>query len=393
MLDSNTNQPSTFLKIPLEIRQRIYELHFFYREVETSLPYSDPHKFEGRKLKWAVEGLCGTAVNQIHPYRQGTKRQPSFELSIFRTNRQTQLEAEAVFYGWSSFNLIMDSFGLISYKTFEFLETLPTRYRRLIRRVEARCYGDFSQPLTHERKATILLYDWKIFMKFLAQECPSLQSLKLWAFADGREGRSLNESCQEEKEWVQAILQIKNLRFFDIHAIPRRAIKHDQSCAPEFVERLRYLLYRQKSEQKQMLCDKQITPDAVSSFPFLKLPVEVRYRIYRLTLLPADNRIHPYIKSWYDQTTRSVIPLFLTCHQIHKEAEDVLYGSAIFFSPEHKYSLRLVQFLADLEPRLRSKILFIQMTQYSREVCDMVESINQKRKNESKVGFGRKENP
>lgn len=225
MSSLETNQPSPFLQLPLEIRQRIYELHFFHREIEPSLPYHDPCKFGGRKLKWAVEALCATAVNQLHPYRVGTKRQPSFELSIFRANRQIQAEAEAVFYGWSSFNLIMDSFGVINFKTFEFLETLPRRYRRLIRRVEARCFCDFPQPLTHEREATTLLSDWQIFMKFLAQECPSLQSLKLWAFADGREGQSLDESCREEKEWVQAILQIKNLSFFDIHAIPRRKIK------------------------------------------------------------------------------------------------------------------------------------------------------------------------
>lgn len=348
-----------FLRLPLEIRQRIYEFHFFHREIDPGLPYHDPHKFEGRKLKWAVEGLSGTAANQIHPYRWGTNRQPRYELSIFRTNRQIQEEAETVFYGWSSFNLITDSFGKWNYKSFEFLETLPRRYRRLIRRIEARCYEDFDQTMTCEQEFTILLCDWKIFMRFLAQECPALQSLKLWAFADGHEGRSLNESCREEKEWVQAILQIHNLSFFDIHAIPRRAVKHDQSCVPDFVKKLRYLLYRQKSNVRHATSYKSPST-ATSPFPFLKLPLEVRSRIYRFTLLPANKHIHPYIKSWYDQETRNAVPLFLTCRQIHTEAEDILYSHGVFSSSDPKYSFLLSNFFDNLHDRLFEKVRHLQ---------------------------------
>lgn len=145
----------------------------------------------------------------------------------------------------------------------------------------------------------------------------------------------------------------------------------DQSCAPEFVERLRHLLYRLKSEQEQTICCKPTSSDAVSSFPFLKLPFEVRCRIYRLILLPANKQIHPYIKSWYDQTTRSVIPLFLTCRQIHQEAEDILYGCAIFSSSEQKYTELLFKFFTRLEPRLLKKIRYLKVNDRLIEDCDV----------------------
>ena len=77
----------------------------------------------------------------------------------------------------------------------------------------------------------------------------------------------------------------------------------------------------------------------------MRLESTIRERIYRHVLLPPDKRIHPYIKPWYDSTTRNVLPLFLTCKQNHQEALYVLYGKAIFTSPLPKYHTLLYRFL------------------------------------------------
>ena len=103
----------------------------------------------------------------------------------------------------------------------------------------------------------------------------------------------------------------------------------------------------------------------IGSFPFLRLGRSIRDRIYRYILLPPSKRVHPYIKSWYDLTTRAIFPVFLTCKQMHDEAESVLYGQGIFTSlPLQKYEKRLCQFLGGrlgepgtgLNPRLLTLI-------------------------------------
>ncbi|MCJ1468812.1 hypothetical protein MMC07_007442 [Pseudocyphellaria aurata] len=217
-------------------------------------------------------------------------------MAILRTCHQIQEEAEAIFYGCSSFNLITDSFGPGDYRSYEFLQTLPRRYRKLVRKVEHRCYHTFSpEALIKGNRRSMTMFDWKAFMMFLAQECPSLQSLILWGFADGREGEQMLQSCNQDSEWVQAIFQIKTLRFFDLSAIPRGKVKPGQSCVPEVLENLRIVLYHQRtkiaSESKMKVGSLALR----FSFALIKLPGHIRNRIYRFALLPADNQLHPGI--------------------------------------------------------------------------------------------------
>lgn len=353
-------KPFPFTQLPRELRYNIYELLFFGRKDCANHSNNVNSRFDFRKLKWASDGLAGTAENQIHPYRRDSKHQPQYDVAILRTCRQIQQEAEAVFYGRSSFNLITDNFGPGDYQSYEFLQTLPRRCRKLIRKVEYRCYHKhLPEALIMGNRRSMTMFDWEAFMKFLAQECPSLQSLILWGFADGPEGEQMLQSCHQDSEWVQAIFQIKTLRFFDLPAIPRGKVRPGQSCAPEVLEQLRAVLYHQKSE---VVSDSEPNngPSAVtSSFPFLKLPEHIRDRVYRFVLLPADKQVHPEIKPWYDSTTRNTLPLFLTCRQIHKEAEMVLYGQATFCCVDkHSDSSR---FFRSLPPRLLLRIRVVRV--------------------------------
>lgn len=347
-----------FLNLPRELRDQIYELVFFTGE-DMSSPTAEG--FGQRKLRWASDGLAGTAKNQIHPYRMDSKREPHFDLAMLRVNHQVEKEAACVFYGRSSFNLTMDYFGPGDYRTYEFLQSLPRRYRQLIRRIEHRCCDEYMpDDRGVNNRRSMLPFDWNAFMKFLAQECPSLRSLILWGFVDGREGEELASSCREDSEWVQAVLQIKTLTFFDIPAIPRGRVKFGQSCVPEFLEKLRALLYSKRITSSKPE-PKQQTLDRALSFPFLKLPINVRNRVYRFALLPVDKLLHPYIKPWYDETTKNTIPLFLTCHQIHEEAEEVLYEKGIFCAAAEKYHGSLQDFfeLQHLTSHRKDRIRFL----------------------------------
>lgn len=345
-----------FSDLPREIRDRVYEFLFFAKNKnEVGGLNQAMSQFEFRKLNWASTGLVDGTDNQIHPYRRDSKHQPQFDLAILRVNHQIQDEAERVFYGWSSFNLTGDAFAPGEIPTFQFFQSLSLRYRKLIRRVEIRCFYRAAYHAQTGNFRLMSLFDWNALMRFLAVECPSLQSLILWGFADGVEGQDMERSCRLSTDWVQSILQIQTLRFFDIRAIPRRKITEHQSCVPTVVRELRKLLYQQSNALKRAPVE-SARPSRGSAFPLMRLPLRIRKRIYRFALLPADQILHPYLKSWYDGTTQNAVPLFLTCRQVQKEAEAVLYGEGRFRAPSYKYDQLLSTFLQNLSPRLLRQI-------------------------------------
>jgi len=328
-----------FLQLPRELRDQIYGEMFFPGEQQPE---------EQDRL-----GLASTAVRQIHPYDTNRRHlfRFDFDFAIMRTCHQIQMEAEAVFYGTSSFNLMYQDWdrGPHGVKlSYEFLEKLPARNRRLIRRIERKCY---SEPYSQ----TISLCRWKLFMTFLARECPNLQSLKLWGPGDTQEGPLWVNTCQKEKEWVQAILQIRGLSYFDIPVIKGGVIYDYQAFRDDFLPWLKTSLLQNTPRHHDPPSFPQARP--VPSFPFLQLPSNVRRRVYELLLLPPNRRLHPYLKPWYDQTTHNLVPLLRTCRFIQNEAEKVLYEGAIFTSLTREHDHAFLNFVwKSLPDRLRDLI-------------------------------------
>ena len=93
----------------------------------------------------------------------------------------------------------------------------------------------------------------------------------------------------------------------------------------------------------------------------MRLPLHLRKRIYRFAVLPADRKLHPYIKSWYDQTTQNAVPLIFSCRQVYHESEEVLYGESIFCSTHYTHNDSLQEFFVSLPRRLRSMIRFLEV--------------------------------
>lgn len=303
-----------------------------------------------------TQGTASTAVRQIHPYDTDDDQKPRFDVAIIRTCRQLQQEAEAVLYGSSSWNLMYQDWLDHDKVSYDFFEKLPRRLRKLIQRAERKCY---SEPYWN----CISLYDWKLFMTFLARECPSLHSLRLWGPGDRAEGPPWVRSCNKNGEWVQAILQIKSLTYFDIPVIPGGVIYDYTEFRDDFLPWLKSNVVG--AANARVAEDAVTSEQQIGPFSFLLLERSIRDRIYRHTLLPPSKRVHPYIKSWYDLTTRAVLPVFLTCKQMHNEAEAVLYGEGIFTAPSlQKYEKRMCRFLGGrlresdtgLNPRLLAMI-------------------------------------
>ena len=189
----------------------------------------------------------------------------------------------------------------------------------------------------------------------MARECPNLQSLRLWGPGNRTEAPGWLKSCQKDTEWIQAILQIESLRYFDIPVIRGGIIYHHAAFRDDFLPWLKTSLNENQKTTADM--GQPPTTDDHSSgqlpkttvlgqisaaddgtgghFPFLRLNRKVRDLIYREVLLHHNNkRLHPYIinPASYNQTTCNTIPLFLTCKHIHEEAEASLRRSCLLLA-------------------------------------------------------------
>ena len=418
MASPSPDRPFRFLDLPIELRKHIYELLFFggeeNRAIQPAFEIERPLGGLFSLKRTPPERTTFTATRQIHPYDRPEpieiwpmsagpppyreliyKSSRRYPLAIFRVNHTIQAESELTFYGSASFNL-MGGQSLRTIASWEWLSQLPRRYRRLIQRVEHFCYIETLYSL----------FDWTLFMKMLSQECPALQSLRLWVHSDEQVFEWLADTKFDDP-WVQAILQLQNLqdlRRFDMpgikplrlqysqHSLVHRMFSTNQagpqqvppwqqryhhnispwlkpgnvprpidsepSDAARIVTWLRARLVKNNTlavsaTSRQDSC----TPLAI--FPILNLPPAIRNRIYRHILLPANKQLHPYIKSWYDETTRNAVPLLLTCRLIREEAEDVLYGSAVFTVPEISKIAAvgaLQNFFEELPRHLRAKV-------------------------------------
>lgn len=180
MNSSRDKESFRFLDLPSELRNRAYDFHFFAGENDMPLQhlYYDrvPRVPGTRRLGTWDKGpyKAITAHRQIHPYRDHMNRDDRYlGLEIFRTSRQIQAEAEPVFYGSASFNL-MGSWCRDHFQSFEFLQRLPQRHRKLIKHVEHNWFVHHA-PADHtvtladydrSKHSTFSDFDWQIFMMF-----------------------------------------------------------------------------------------------------------------------------------------------------------------------------------------------------------------------------------
>ncbi len=381
------DEPFRFGDLPAELRIRVYQILFFGCEDEAS-PIQ-PHRALEPYIAWRnqplseVEDPTYNGTRHIHPnhlhhpYQKNDSPRRRSPLAVFRVNHAIQAESEPVFYGLASFNLTgTRSYGDV--ETGEFLSKLPRRYRRLVRRVEHLCYNAVSNTrsspywMTHQRHS---LFGWTLFMRLLAQECPALQSLKLWIYPDEQEAEWL-DGAKEADPWVQATLQLHKLQNFqrlDMPTIARDSLlgssRMSDPCRTASILSLLQVRLVQNHRPTVSATPQQNlnTPLATAHFPILKLPRHIRARVFRFALLPDNKRVHPYVGSWYDGTTRNAIPLFSTCREIWLEAENVLYGRAMFSVPSDTlgdpwyYIYMLRTFFEKLNPRLRAKVRHVSL--------------------------------
>ncbi|MCJ1420879.1 hypothetical protein MMC32_007238 [Xylographa parallela] len=320
-------QTFPLLQLPREIRDTILGELFF------------PGEREADKYEQNTRGLAVTAVRQIFPYDTDEDRKPHFDVSILRVCRQLQEEGELILYGTASWNLMYHDCSDHVKLSYEFFEKLPRRLRRLLRRVERKC-----DPEAY--RETISLEDWQIFMTFLARECPSLYSLKLWGSGDRHEGPLWVDSCRKDKEWVKAILQITTLKEFDIPVIPGGVIDDLPEFKDDFLPWLKSSLLQQPQHEVSLRKEKLNEYHEGAMVPLLEFPRNIRDLVYRHVLLPPGRRIHPYIRPWYDRDTKNAVSLFLVNKQIHHEAELVLYSEGIFTAEPLKHQFNLLRMLA-----------------------------------------------
>ncbi|KAL9634690.1 MAG: hypothetical protein Q9164_003944 [Protoblastenia rupestris] len=299
-------------------------------------------------------------------------------LAILGVSHEIRLEAEPIFFGLAAFNLIGPCYKNGRYG-FRNLQRLSRRHRRMIQHIDNYCCSSIDPVDHNDINRGCPPFDpgteWLLFIKLLAFECTSLKALHLWAACDGSEGSIGESGLRREKDyWINCLFScLKGLKFFEDLEPEMIMEEHTPSRINKAYIPLNMLDWiREKrpsilagSEEIQgqlPVSDTSTNGTLSTSLAFLDLPENVRARIYTLIMLPPNERIHPNIRSWFDQSTRNIIPLFRTCRQIKDEAEGAFYGNAIFtILPTSPNSLvesasQLHKFFDRLNPRLRSKI-------------------------------------
>ena len=342
-----------FLELSREIRDHIVEYVLFTEKPGYRLP---------RPVKMLPEPTNSVA---IFPFWRRHPRNARLDVSITRTCKQLQAEAERLLYGTLPFIFTNPRTPNAAFTPpHEFLERLPGRTRRLIRIIEQPCY-DFTKELSDHWERTKSFLCWRLFTTFLAKECSGLKILRLWTQSkyvgkwvetDTRdrtwtwiESNSLGEwitSCTKDASWVQDLLKIKGLSQFDMPISSHKTLERYPEFAQDFLPWLKSELRAPRRDKKsQSDHAPQVQVDSNTAFPFLKLPHTLRDQVYKIALLPPKREIHPYIRSWYDRKTRNIIPLFLTCKSIHAEAEKIVYGMGIYTLLSHKADRNFRNFL------------------------------------------------
>ncbi|MCJ1385051.1 hypothetical protein MMC17_008169 [Xylographa soralifera] len=146
---------------------------------------------------------------------------------------------------------------------------------------------------------------------------------------------------------LRAILQITTLKEFDIPVIHGGVIYDFPEFKDDFLPWLKSGLLQQPQHGAPLQKQKLNENHEGTKVSFLEFPREIRDLVYRQVLLPWDRRIHPYIRSWYDQDTRNAVSLFLVDKQIHHEAELVLYSEGIFTAASLQHQTNLLNMLRE----------------------------------------------
>lgn len=318
----------SLLNLPFEIREQILGKLFFPNE-----------SYPKVGLDHASEKPAIVRQIILSEEHYGHDRSSSFQTSVIRTCRQLQHEAENILYASSHWVFKVQSWRTTYSchdrlrRSRKRLEAVPKRLRGMIRWIDVR-YDLDSVP-------NFDCFEYTILMKLLTRECPGLQHLRLLVGQQWRplhtqlESRSPRFSgCSESAGSVQGHLQIKPRDSLDVDSLSR-TLNVYTDLDIDFRSCLQTCLTR--STVSRPISSSPATDRQGSSFAFLRLPKSVRDQVYRYAMIPSDGLIHPYLKPYFDDTTRDVLPLFLVSRQIHCEAEALLVKAAVFHSPEWFY--------------------------------------------------------
>ncbi|KAL9042836.1 MAG: hypothetical protein Q9214_003670, partial [Letrouitia sp. 1 TL-2023] len=164
----------------------------------------------------------------------------------------------------------------------------------------------------------------------------------LWGPEDPLEAQSWIGQCNEDQAWVQAMLQIKSLKRFDLTVVDDANAFNVTKFKEIFLPWLRDAMM---GVQSTVECAETIKQDNGQAFPFLRLDLNIRKQVYEEVLFTQNRRIHPFVKSWYDRGSRHLAPLSLVCKLIQHEVKELFYDKAIFASPVSQCHTKLLDCL------------------------------------------------
>ncbi|KAM5466251.1 hypothetical protein MauCBS54593_005986 [Microsporum audouinii] len=310
-METGCDGPFYFQRLPAELRDEILYQIFFSKGSSSILRRGGGNIYEP-----VYPDEHEPIDIQLHRSAALT----SSGLSILRTCRQLRDEGERVLYSNVTFGI------LFRHSITTFLDRLSARQRRLVRRIQIELHSP-SRYLWQVPSC-----EWRNVMDLVFRDCTSLQMLH-FKFP----------SHPAERERLLQVFTIGNYKTTLLPVRPPQGVMFtlDGRVLPDDNELARAITGQLGLAVKaDSGCIQYPT-----QFHFLRLPLHVQQRILRYALIPPFLVIHPCLSPITDGTALTVLPLFLTCKDIYREAETILYREAVFSSCSPRYEKAMRRFL------------------------------------------------
>ncbi|EZF76350.1 hypothetical protein H112_02228 [Trichophyton rubrum D6] len=313
-MDAGRRRFFNFRGLPAELRDEILFLVLFTKGRSSSILY--------RRAGNIHEPVYPDEHEPIDIQLTRTATHDSCALSILRTCRQLRDEAERVMYSNVTFGI------LFRHSITTFVDRLSTRQRRLVRRIQV----ELHSPSTYLWQ--VAPCEWRNVMDLVFRDCSSLRMLHF---------KLPNHPVERAR-----LLQVFTIGRYQTTNVPLRLsggivfTLDDGKLLPNDDE-----LARAITGQLGLASDSSqgSSAERPGQFPFLRLPIQVQRRILRYALIPPFQVIHPCLSPITDDTSLNVLPLLLTCKEIYRKAEAILYQEAVFTSCSPRYEKAMRRFL------------------------------------------------
>ncbi|KIW04844.1 uncharacterized protein PV09_04026 [Verruconis gallopava] len=343
------------LEIPREVRDQIL-FHVFFDATGAEAIEAVTINNRCRQVVTAYPKEHGCESLPKH-LRSGHAPAQGFDVSVLRTCRQLQHEGEEVLYSNLKFDLWAYRYDYDARR--KLLEKIGPANQARLRHLRIS-----GLNLADVFDSHMPLCEWRYLTKFIATNCPLLQSLELQVSADEPfDAEHPWSTTTLSGPWIQALLQIKGIKElrFSVESKQRpddvmfevssQSSSPDDDLCDHFRDTTAWLKKKMTEDRDEAASEESSSPAA--PFDFTSLPQKIQKLIIRHAVLPEDKVIHTCLPLQITANSSNILSFLLSCRSVSLLTEEVIYQEALFSCCNSRFKHRFKEFLRRRSPRQR----------------------------------------